>query len=123
MARAGSADILKMTVALLVIHTEPQPRAIREWNVHHALELAHIVVARRSFHITFELIRGFAWYQQHRSTGGIATEQRSLRALQDLDVFQIEHHAGTCAVAGGLGARTPRRHHVCKIHSDGGGGA
>src|SRR3546814_13590995 len=64
--------------------------AIDDRNVDHTSDIDTVEAAARKLAHHAEIVGGFAGDDADRTTNGVASEQRTLRALQDFDALHVE---------------------------------
>ena len=87
----GLEDVVDNAVAIGVAIGEAGRDAGDFTRIEEDLAVPGIVIAITGFHLQAEIGRGRAGDESERATGGVAAEQRALRATQHLDPFDIHH--------------------------------
>src|SRR5262249_23545390 len=102
---------IQVPVASLMIDTQPQPHRVSQRDIKHPLSFAHGVVPIGSLHVALKFRSGLLRDYQYRTAVSIASKERALRTLEDLQVLWIKKTARDTPGAGRLTDVTATRHH------------
>src|SRR4051812_47076330 len=88
--RPEARMVLHVAAALVAIEAGANLEGIGKGDVDHRLQALEVIVAGRPLDKALEIVGRLLGNQDHRAARRVAAEQRALRALEHLDVLQVE---------------------------------